>query len=593
MKVTASLSTLFVVLILSACSEDGGKTEVPGEGALGKISPAHRAAFELWQASLVKSCDVSEVFGFKEMGSSSESKGLDAAILLKRNDGSIVFSDEKNLILLTGYSPFSGVGATKAEETSTVDGRQYSISAETKREGSVCSVFLFGQKVYESEIMESFLVGSHFSVKKEASTISPIPVVKQLGVNGYLEVIQHGIFTLLNQAFKPVKDAPEIVGNRLGLSPEESTRFIRLSKHAWSGSSIRLAGDPASVWSNYEGGNLISSSVNLRKYFDGSSQDIPFEVRIQLPQFNFLGAGNVSDNGNLKHFLTVSVQQSENGYLYNLTELKNEGLVPFSQVESEACARERVQAYLGAVAGNKSISPSIQTMFGPCKTLLPDIEGKSYGSGLLKSLIPVVLSNVLPSAQLDYGGWDFVLSYFVKEARNHGRDIVTELDPGNKTKVVSLVARNIEAIEMEVAKVTKLNGIKENLYQMGLDWSLSWMNVPRGRITQIVQSLDNVADVFSASAKGLVRDLARNPHLHDDQLAFALGVDLKHKKEAIYALGLARDLAYEAFEPEVYSQVLQKQTSYDDFKRWSHKLLGLKIRDGRFVNPDFVQKNAE
>lgn len=586
MKITFGISLSLLALGLTACSgggggNGGGNGPQSKEEALQKLSPQHKANFEAWQSKVVKACDSADAFGLNKENK-MEQDGIDGAALIKKNNGSVVFSDGKNLAILTGYNSFSGVGSTKTEETLDVNGQGYTISAETKREGSTCSVFLFGQKVYETGIVESFTVGTQYSPDKEASATSQIPVVRNLGVSGAAEVVQHGIYALLSQTLKPSKEAQAFVGQSFGLNAEQSAKLFKLSNYTSADSAVRIDADQSSVWSNSEGGNLISQSAVLKKAFDGTSRVLNLEVRLQVPQFDFRGTKNATDNGNLKLALSSTIIKKDNGFLYTIKSLQTDGLVPFSQAEAETCTKDRVSAYLGAFAGNSSISPSTQVMFSPCRTIFPDIENVSYKNGLLKSLIPIVFASVTPTSQFQYGGWDFVLSQFAKEAVSQNKDIVSELDPSAKTKIVGIVSRHLEVIKAEIENSKNMRQSKDTALQMGLDWSFKGTVVSPARISQIIKSVDNSSDVFKASSERLLNDLARNPNSNDDQLSFALAIDGNFKSEAMKALNLSKELSYSNFESDVFSQVIQKKVTIDELRSWSDRFATIKTEINKY-----------
>ncbi|MBK7842717.1 MAG: hypothetical protein IPJ71_03325 [Bdellovibrionales bacterium] len=589
MKITFGLSLSLLALGLTACSGGGGGGGGSGpenapqskEEALQRLSPQHKANFEAWQSKVVKACDSADAFGLHKENK-MEQDGIDGAALIKMNSGSVVFSDGKNLAILAGYNSFSGVGNTKTEETLEVNGQGYTVSAETKREGSTCSVFLFGQKVYETGIAESFIIGTQYSPYREASATSQIPVVKNLGVNGAGEVVQHGIYALLSQTLKPSKEAQAFVGQIFGLNAEQSAKLFRLTDYTSADSAVRIDSDQSSVWSNSECGNLISQASGLKIAFDGTLRVLNLEVRLQVPQFDFKGTKNTEDNGNLKLTLSSTIIKKDNGFLYNIKSLQNDGLVLFSQAEAETCTKDRVTAYSGAFARNYAISPSTQVMFSPCRTIFPEIENVSYKNGLLKSLIPIVFANVTPASQFQYGGWDLVLSRFAKEVVSQNKDIVSELDPSAKTKIVGIASKHLEAIKIEMDKSKNILPLTDTALQMGLDWSFQGTIVSASRISQIIQSADNSSDIFKISTERLLNDLARNPNANDDQLSFALSIDGNVKSEAMKALNLSKDLNYSKFEIDVFNQAIQKKVTIEEFRSWSDRFATIKTEIDKY-----------
>jgi hypothetical protein len=590
MKITFGVSLFLLALGFTACSGGGGGSGDNGGGsggpsaekepqskeeALQKLSSQHKANFEAWQNKVVKACDSADAFGLNP-DKKAEPDGIDGATLIKKNNGSVVFSDGKNLAILTGYKGFSGVGITKINEEVNVNGQGYKISIETKREGLACTVFLFGQKVYETVIVESFTVGAQYSQDKEASVTSQNPILKEVGVNGSAEVFQHGLYTLLSETLKPSKKALEFIGQIFGLSLERSEKLFKLDDSTSVDSAVRIVGDHSSVWNYSKDGVLVSQVSILKKIFDGTSRGLNLEVRLQLPQFDFRGAKNTADNGTLKLEMGSTIIKKDNGFLITTNSLQNNGFVPFNQAEAQTCARDRVGAYLRPLVGHSSISPSIQVMFSPCRIIFPDIESLSYKNGFLKSRIPLIFANLTPSSQFLYGGWDFVLSRLAKEAVTQNKDIVSELDPNANTEIVGQISNHLAAIKEEVENSKNMLASKEVALQMGLDWSFKGIVVSPEKISQIIKSVDNSADVFKFSSHRLLDDLAQNPNTNDAQLLYALAIDSTFKSEAMEALKLSRDLNYSNFESYVFNQVIQKRVTIDELKSWSDRLSAVK-----------------
>ena len=107
----------FLLTGVLACSGGGGgggtNNGAPGpqskEEALQRLSDSHRAIFNAWQSKVVKSCDSAQAFGI-ERGNRIERDGIDGVALIKKNNGSIIFSDGKTLAILTNYNSMSGIG---------------------------------------------------------------------------------------------------------------------------------------------------------------------------------------------------------------------------------------------------------------------------------------------------------------------------------------------------------------------------------------------------------------------------------------------------------------------------------------------------
>jgi hypothetical protein len=577
------------ILAFAACSGGGGggnggagNTPQNKEQALNQLSAKHKANFESWQKKVVKACDASQAFGLNSDRQPED--GVDGAALISNNNGSVIFSDGNSFAIMSGSSSFAGIGNTKAEETSN----SYTVTAETKREGSSCVVYLYGQKVYETSIYQSFTVGLQYSPNTQATATSSIPVVKNIGLGGASEVVQHGLYSLLTQSLKPTKDSQTFIAQRLGLNVDQATKLFKLSDSSIGNSIVKLESDQNSVWSSNEFGNLIASTSTLKKSFDGSNRAVQLEVRLRVPQYEIGGVKNSSDQGNLKLSLTANIVKKDNGFTYTLNSMQNAGLVPFSADEAIACAGDRLSVYLGTENQNM-ISPSVQTVMNPCSILYAQVEDTAYQKGFYKSAVSTVLAGVSPSSQIQYGGWDYVLSKLAKDALAANKDIVSELDPSGKTKIVSMISRHLTTLKSEIEKSKNMLTVKDTVLNMGLDWSFQGQNVSGGRVTQIIQSIDNSTDVFSVSSSRLLNDLARNPNSNDDQLSFARNIDNAYKSEAQKALGLSKDLNYSNFETDIFNKVIQRKTTIDEIRDWSSKLTTVKTEVNKYPSLSSVK----
>lgn len=576
-----SICLIMMLATLVACSGSGGGGNNGGgnpqnkDEAISKLSPTHKQNFESWQQRVVKACDASDAFGLSK-DKKLEADGIDGAALIKSNGGSVIFSDNGSLAIVTSYNSFSGTGTTKAEESQQVNGQGYTISAETKREGSNCSVYLFGQKVYETYIVESFVVGTQWTAGKEAKSTSGIPEIRPLGSSGLSEAVQQGLYSLMTQTLKPSKEAIILLSKKLGTKEEQAAKLFKLSNYTSADSAIRIENEPSAVWSNQEGSNLIAQANVLKKAFDGTARTLPLEVRLGVPNFSFGETKNSSDGGNLKLAIDVLISKKDATFNYSTQTVELQGLAPFDKNEAVECSKNRALAYLGSSLGLNQIQPSVQVMFSPCRSLYGEIEKVSYENGLMKSLVSQIFAGVLPSSQFQYGGWDQVLSKLALETLDQNKDIRAELDPTSKTRVVGIVADHLEALKQEIGRTKNMSQSKDSVFQMGLDWSFKGQVVSSARIGQILQAVDNSIDTFKVSSEKLLGDLGRQPNSNDDQLTFAQNISGTYKGEAMKALGLSKDLSYSDFDRDVFNQVIQRKVSVDEFKDWSTKFSGIK-----------------
>ncbi|MBK7962311.1 MAG: hypothetical protein IPK04_14700 [Bdellovibrionales bacterium] len=308
---------------------------------------------------------------------------------------------------------------------------------------------------------------------------------------------------------------------------------------------------------------------------------VQLEVRLTLPRFKMGEVKNTTDQGNLKTIFSANVIKKDDAFIYSLNSIHNAGIVSASQDEGLACARSRLSAYLGTGRQN-TISPLVREVMNPCSILSPELETAAYESGFYKSVISDVFANVTPTPQMRYNGWETVLSMLAKTALDANRDIVQELDPSGKTKLVNSISRYLVILKSEIEKSKNLLKAKDTVLNVGLDWSFQGLNVSQARIMQILKSIDNSYDVFPASSTRLLIELARTPNSNDDELSFGISLDDTYKSEAQKALELAKDLNYRNFESDVFSQIIQRKTTLNELRQWSSQLIAVKTEINKY-----------
>ena len=584
MNKTTFVYALFLSLGLSACDGSGGgkkSSSTPKSDAIHKLSATHQANLEAWKNRVVKSCDSSEAFG---LGGDEhlEMPGIDSGSLLKSNGNSIIFSDANNWVILNGYNSLSGEATSSTDQNTNINVKTYQITASTKREGSICSLFLFGEKIYETRIYQSFTIGAHYFNGKNANAKTNNQIVKPLGINGYGEATQHALLNLLNETVKPGKDALTFMATKLGIKQELTQKLFMLGGYGVANSAFRLAGDSSAVWSNSESGNLIASITSLNQIFNGSPKDLTLDIQLAVPQFDFGTVKNSADIGNLSVILNAVVEQNGNDFTATLKSARQNGIITYNLVEAQICAKLRSEVYVGSATVANQVVPTVRTLLGPCSTLHLDIEETSYKSGFFKSLISEVLKDVTPSAKINYGGWDFVLGRLAVEAIDANIDITSELDPNGKTEIISSVAETLKSLKSEIEKSKNMQPAKGTVYQMGVNWSLKGHLVSAGRIDQIIQAVDNSVTTFKTSTERLLNSLSFDPNSNDTLINFALNLDNNYKSEATKALKLANELSYSEFTSEVFNQIIQKQIPLSELNEWIARLTSIKTEISKY-----------
>ncbi len=555
----ACLSLWGAITGCSGSPADSGKVgnkPRTSEEALARLSSTQQRSFEDWKQKLIKACDAGTIFGIA--GSSAEEVGIDGAVLLRQNSGSVVFSDVDQYAILTDAQSFSGTRETHVEETREVNGERNQLAAATEQKGSHCIVSLWGQKIHEVEIAQNMTIGMHWMTKRPVQAVAEIPELKSLGSSTPVstmmgEVPSRGLDQLLSGVFQPTEAAWGFLAQRLGVPLEQIEKVFKLRSDS-SNLAIRGVNAPG-LWNLSYNGKFQSSMASLQEMFASPMGTLSLEVRVPIPNFQWGNARNTADSGNLKIVLDVSGVKKVNSFEYFLRNLGNRGWVAWDLPEALQCAKERAVAYGKDGLSSRRIQPSVEGMLGPCRILHAEVEKASYETGLLKSLLPARFEGVSPGAGVQYGGWDGVLAKLALEVLAQGRDIRQELDPQRQTKIMGPVASHLESLQRELLSTRNLDSWRESLLRMGLDWAFQGQEVLPARVQLILSSLDRTAVPFQVSARSLLEDLRRWPADQEETLQFAQKVDSNYLSEAQRALKFAQEIRYSYFESNIFNKI--------------------------------------
>jgi hypothetical protein len=562
--------------------------------ALKRLSPQHRANFEAWQTRILKSCSAGDVFG---LDSNKKKMGIDPSILFRKNNSSAIFSNEKSFAVLGGYNTFKGVSETKSDQKINVNGQEYQISASTAQTGINCSVYLFGEKIHEAEIVENFEFGIQFSPKEVNFKLQQQPSFASIGAQGFSELRGHSLSEFMTNVLSPTEKIYEMLEEKLQISKEQLPKLFLLKNTSLNKAVVSISNEESATYVDAQNFNLISQGNILEKYFSFTSDPSPeknltLDIRQQIPKFKFKNAENFSDNGNLKLLINLTVEKRENEIFYNLKEFKNEGISNYSLDEGGKCTQKRFLAYFLSSLDSKKITPSTQTVLFPCQILFPEIENVSYENGFFRSVIPQVFSSVVASPTTDYNGWENILSKFSKKLFLENKSISNELDPLNKTLIVSSIEKYFEKIKKLVDNSKYMQPAINESLQMGFDWSLRNTVVPDEKIADIISAIDNVNDVFGVSSLQLLNNLGKQtPSFYETQLSYSKGIDFNFKEEAKKALSLSKELNYDNFEKDIFNNMIQKQVSMNEIQNWSNQLLTIKTEIVKYPNLEKIKGN--
>ena len=568
---------LIVTLLNTSCSrsQSGGASAAPEapptnkQEALAQLTPSQRLAFEAWEGQIVKSCDAGEAFGLKSERD-LRLQGIDSSALLEQNDDSFFFTDGDQSLIINGYTSFSGIDNIRVEENLQINGQTQSISVESRREGSRCSVYLFDQLVFEGHIAESFTIAHMWASSKRVTPIASQPQINPISGTGMGELIDNGPYQLINELLQPTEQAFDFLAKTLNISTEQARRSFKINPVNSSPVSVRVEDIDASVWNSPFSRSIIAKEAHLREIFLENTQPLALELRLAHPQNTFSDNSNNKNVGNIKLLLKIALSSSTDGMIiYSLDSIHMDGVVEFDKTEALTCAADRAEVLLAQERPPNQIRPSVVEVFSPCTNLYPDIKEASFESGLMQSLILDLFDGVTPSAQFQYGQWMDVLERLALQVLNQNQSIRDELDPTGRTIIIPLIAEHLEPMKDALTTASFLRPYREFLYSMGLTWSFNGQKVHSARINEIIASINNSMSVYTVSSQRLLADLRRRPESSNDQLQFARSLNEKHKTEGQQALALARKLDFGDFEKEVFNQVLQNQTTIEQLQQWS------------------------
>lgn len=575
---TSALVSLLIGLLVSGCSDldapKSAKIEARSpEEAVSKLSESSRQTFQSWKARAIKSCEPGEAFGIESRvtGGRKDYEGVDGAALLKANGESLVFKDGVARVVLTDHDSFSGQGTSKVEQTISVNGESQMLSAETRRSGSSCELYLYGQKVFETQIFQSFTIGLEIRSGKQASLMGAPVQVTPIGQAGYSVSEGVPVLELVNEVFRPGKEASDFFSRSLNLSKERAAQLFKIGR---AGVKIaKIANEPSAIWSIADSRGLIAFQSVLERYLRTPNSVLPLEVRLEIPRMKIADVENKADRAFWSLGLDIAVQANDKQTGISLANFDDRGLQPHRAHEALQCVESRVEAFVKSNgAETVNLQPSVPFMFDPCRVIDPKVETLAFDTGLMKSLLPIVFANVTPARFAQYGGWDDVLRQIAKETVKAGKDLRAELDPSSKARVVPTLATHLESLKSGLSRSSHLKPFEPTITEIGYRWTFAGYQISSSRIDEILHSLDQSIVPFEVSTLRLFDDLSSQPNAFDEQVRFANLIDDSYRNVALRALQLADDLGFKTFRQEVFNVVLQRQVKTTELNDWITKL---------------------
>ena len=568
-NIAAHAASIAATIALVACGQKSGdqSTARSPEEALAKLSGQHRQNFENWKNRPFKSCLAADAFGLQG-SSTADPEGVDGAALVRQNGGSLAFGDGSEFAIISSMTGLSGVSQSKAEEKQDDNGATYSISAAADRSGSNCAISVYGQKVYETQIAATFMIGASWAKNKPAQAAARALQLRPL-LGGLTEAMGSGAFPLIMESLRPSRAAIAPIARKLGVDEAFAAKYFQFAPSAALAAAVRFSGDAASVWTGSADGALIASEAALRTAFGGGA---PFalDVRLVIPQFTFGEVANVADAGSWRIEAAAIARASGDGYVYSWQTFAPTGQTPADEKQAIDCVASRGRTLLGARGGSDDVRPSPSELFAPCLAIHRQAEALTYDTGAMAPVVVQALERTRPSATLRYNGWDEALMRLAIAAAEKGDDVANAIDPGGRVAAIALASRDLDAWRSELSLASPATrSLKNEIYRMSLQWALEGRRASAARDREIRIAIDNVADVFAPSTIRMVRELARSPDVAAIQVAFAADMNPAYKREAARASALATELGDDSFASDVAAQILQSRPSLADLRAWS------------------------
>ena len=588
MKLSRIWAVLGLSCLIFGCSKSSGKNKKNGNGedkpnasespnspeeALKKLSPFHLKQVEDWEANIVKSCSSNSIFTESDKHSPeisgkksiSQRQGIDAEVFLKSNANSAIVFQGERAALIDSYTSNGGVSRETTNFSSDINGKKYELSAMTLREGSKCSLYLFEQKVFETEVVASLnigsVVGETLNKKIESKTVSKITSVGNLGLG---ELYSPGLVDFINLVFKPTADDRTFVAKKLGIPTELAESLITIDQSKDSDLSFRMSGEASALWNSINTKSIVANSAVLKKNFDLGKQTKTFEIRTGVPTFTFGKVTNSADQGTFKIDLNINLEKSDDKVVYSLETAGQTSFIPFDRIEASQCIESRVLGYLlpqDETNRGNLITPSVSLALDPCHIFYNnDLYKFAMVSGIFKALIPHVFQGVKPTRLFTYSGWDVVFSELALLSLEQGKDILGDLDPNHLTRVVGLSSAILDKMVRILPDFSNLNADKKLLYSMGISWALSGYVPAEAMIEDTFSTLDHVMVPFKMSTLEAIRCLARNPEGCDGSREFAKSINDDYKLKAVATLSISRELNYTTFQ-KLFDSILQMRPS--------------------------------
>lgn len=593
---------LAVLLALFGCNSggsSGGSGSPPADPKnplIGKLSEAQQRALESWQNQLIKSCNPSEAFGLKQRTDpATREPGVDAKLLLKKNNQSLVFKTEGRAVILGGLRGFAGVSESTVEQTEELNGKRYDLKAKTSLNGTDCRLYLFDELIFETSIYQSFDIQADLSDDIQAEVQGSAPQFSTIGTSetASLASVELPLADLLTLAILPTDRSQEVLSAALSLPVEQLKKHFLLAGQGIGDASIRISEMEPTAWTMASSSELIGSLEGIRTGLGKDSGQIKIELRKSLPILREKNLQNTFDQGTYSQVFSLTYApknaDAQKNIGYKVVDAGVPEFRPWSQEEGLKCLQDRGTAFIGSKVKTYKLFPSVQFLLLPCQTLKSDVQADAAKAGLLRQLAKAQLQKIEPNQQLQYEGWDQLLIEDVSQAVAEKKDLNTLYGNVEDIPILKQLLNYLPIVLEKMEKNTDFTPSQGSLLKLVYAWSFSGQKVAANEMDAVLDATAKTIEAFRVSTETLYKLLGSDVRSGDASLQFANEMTPEYIVTAKKALALAQQLKYESFEASIYNRTLQDRISPTEWKAWVSNLEVVSTKIAQFQKLDTVK----
>lgn len=585
-----SLFLLVVVLFLNACGESDPTFKAPDKKAASKpyikdpetpqdainnLSVQHQKQFLLWQGQMLKSCNAREIF-FKEDWGTDRATGIDYKLLYNQNENSFILNDGKAFAIANSYTKFKGTANTKYQMTTTINESSYIIEASSKRVGSICEIYLYGQKVFETAIVENVVINGFYTPEQKEKKIQAFYKLTHHPSLNLTQISNHHLDKLFWSGIEAKQDAYDFLSKKLNIKDIKKYFKVDGRDISKSSSSYKIGNLSNSTWFSYYDKKVIGDKDEIQDIFNplNLTTNISFSVVIKTPANYILNRYQSPKSWSFNSTLKKSIDDKVE--YFSLHNIIFSGALPASDETAATCFKKRA-FILNIFADNtKSLHPNIINTESTCRIFTHDIKKALFDLNVYAEIFPVIFGSTVPASEYYYNEWDDRLIKLAVDGILKNSDLTALLDPESKTKVISDVIANIKTTKKLLTDYTELANVSTEILNLSASWAFIGEEAYIPKINYLLSTFNHSIDPFYNSTLLLIKSFKRRSKYINATTKFAQSLSSELKVKAANTLKLATELEYKDWIYNEFNQALQKHLGLDFFTRWEENLSQVK-----------------